>query len=659
MSFTHRAKELIIGESRDPQDPHIFHKLSLIAFFAWVGLGSDGLSSSCYGPEEAFLALGDHFYLGLLVALASAVTIFVISTSYTQIIELFPSGGGGYLVASKLLSPTVGMISGCALLIDYVLTITLSIASGADAIFSFLPPSYLEYKLPFALCGLLLLILLNLRGIKESVVPLVPIFLTFIVTHLAAILYTAFTHLSNFSQVLDTTVTEIHNSSSELGLLGMFLLLLRAYSMGAGTYTGIEAVSNGLPILREPKVETAKSTMRYMSISLAFMVVGLMFGYMLFRVHHVPGKTLNAVLLQHVTATWDPGIAYAFLLITLVSEAVLLFVASQTGFLDGPRVLANMAMDRWFPSRFAALSDRLVAQNGIILMGGASILLMIFSKGSVRFMVVLYSINVFITFFLSQLGMVRHWWQHRGKEKRWRHGLLINGLGMIMTAFILLSVSALKFHEGGWITIAVTGALVALALKIKQHYKKTGKLLKRLDNLVDAAKISISEIAGKVKQNRKPIDFQAKTAVLLVGGFNGLGLHTLFGAIRLFAGSIKNFVFVQVGIVDAGVFKGSEEVAQLQKKVDGDLDQYVKFMKAQGFYAERFSAIGIDVVEEVAQLSEQVLQRFPNAIFFGGQLVFPQEHMFYRWLHNYTVFAIQRKFYYRGIPVVMLPIRVE
>ena len=154
-SIVQRLKNLVIGSAINPHDSSVFHNLSLIAFFAWVGLGADGLSSSSYGPEEAFLALGEHIYLGVFVAIASAITIFVISASYAQIIELFPSGGGGYLVASKLLSPSFGMIAGCALLIDYVLTITISIASGADALFSFLPMEWLPYKLHFAVAACL------------------------------------------------------------------------------------------------------------------------------------------------------------------------------------------------------------------------------------------------------------------------------------------------------------------------------------------------------------------------------------------------------------------------------------------------------------------------------------------------------------------------
>ena len=165
-----------------------------------------------------------------------------------------------------------------------------------------------------------------------------------------------------------------------------------------------------------------------------------------------------------------------FVLVTLVSEAALLLVAAQAGFLDGPRVLANMALDRWFPTKFAMFSDRLVTQKGILMMGGAALLTMVLTNGSVKYLVVLYSINVFITFFLSQLGMVRHWWQVRGKEDHWEKKLFINGLGMTLTFFILASVIVLKFNEGGWITLLLTGGLIALALITRRHYRHTYQL---------------------------------------------------------------------------------------------------------------------------------------------------------------------------------------
>jgi hypothetical protein len=430
--------------------------------------------------------------------------------------------------------------------------------------------------------------------------------------------------------------------------------------MGAGTYTGIEAVSNGMPILREPRVDTAKKTMMYMAISLSVVVAGLMLSYLMYQVTHVPGKTLNAILFEKITAEWGGGSWTQWILyITLISEAVLLFAAAQTGFLDGPRILSNMAVDRWLPTKFSILSDRLVTKNGVMLMGSAALVTMILTKGSVRFLVVLYSINVFITFVLSQLGMVRHWWQLRATVKGWRKKILINGLGLLFSGFILISMAVVKFFEGGWITLFVTGALVSVAFLIKRHYQRTTKMLNRLDELV----ISATEVSAPAASPGEPpiipeYNPRAKTAIMLVNGFNGLGLHTLLNSIRLFGSVFKNFVFVQIGLIDAGNFKGATELHHLDNHVQEELDRYVKFIQRHGFYAEATQAIGTDVVEETLKIAPKLLEKYPQAVFFGGQLVFPEETFLTRWLHNYLVFAIQRKFYHQGIPFVILPIRI-
>ncbi len=648
-SLTRKLRRKLVGDAKSPLDKKVFHHLSLIAFFAWVGLGADGLSSSCYGPEEAYLALGSHIYLSVFVALATALTVFIISASYSQIIELFPSGGGGYLVASKLLSPSVGMISGCALFIDYVLTIAISISSGSDALFSFLPAAALPHKVEFAIAGVLLLTILNLRGVKESVMPLVPVFLLFIVTHVIMIAYAVWTHFHTFASVAVQAKTELVATSAQLGVFGVMALLMRAYSMGAGTFTGIEAVSNGLPILREPRAVTGKRTMLYMSISLALTVFGLMFAYLFFNVQHTPGKTLNASLFENMAAHWG-AIGHPFVMVTLISEALLLFIAAQAGFLDGPRVLASMAVDRWLPTKFASLSDRLVTQNGILLMGGAALVTLFLTQGSVRFLVVLYSINVFITFCLSQLGMVRHWWKERGRS--WKRKMFINGLGLLLCSFILVSVIIMKFHDGGWITIVVTGSLVWVSFIVKKHYVATSKQLRRLNDLMEVA--NIVNTLDKI-----PVfDPKAKTAIIMVNGYNGLGLHTLFNVIRLFGKEFRNFAFVQIGVIDAGNFKGAAEVDHLKQSIDKDLSRYVRFMHGQHIYAEGFSFIGTDVMEEIDTRVPDILNKYPNAVFFGGQLVFPKDHLFNRWLHNYTVFSMQRTFYQNGIPFVILPIRV-
>ncbi len=655
-SLVKRLKNLIFGRRLELSDQKLFHKLSLVAFFAWVGLGADGLSSSCYGPEETFLALQGHTYLSIFVALAAAITVLVISASYSQIIELFPSGGGGYLVASKLLSPIFGVVSGCALLIDYVLTITISLASGADAFFSLLPIQWQSKKFVFEMGMVVLLTLINLRGVKESVLPWVPIFITFIVTHAFAIAYALVTHFLNIPEIFQATTVDVHRAYSDIGLGGMLFMLLRAYSMGAGTYTGIEAVSNGLSILREPRIVTGKKTMRYMAISLAVTVAGLLLSYLLFKVESHSGKTLNAVFFESISRNWDPKWGVSFVLLTLISEAALLFVAAQTGFLDGPRVLANMAVDRWFPTKFATLSDRFVTQNGILLMGGGALVVMLYTHGAVAFLVVLYSINVFITFSLSQLGMVRYWWNNRFKVKDWLKKFLVNGVGLVLTALILVSLSIIKFQEGGWVTLLVTSILVLCAIGIKRHYNNTVKLLKRLDDL--ALVVDTAELSHIPKLEDQKFDPKAKTAVILVSGFNGTGLHTLLTIIQLFGDTFKNFVFVQVGIVDAGNFKGVSEVEHLQNTIKTDLDRYAEFMRKRGYHAECFFSIGTDVVQETVQLAPKILGRFPKSIFFGGKLVFPQETYRSRLLHNYVIFAIQRRFYSQAIPFIILPIRV-
>ncbi len=659
--FGRTLKRLILGQSRDPRDVAVFRHLSLIAFFAWVGLGADGLSSSCYGPAEVFLTLGQHIYLSVFVGLATVFTILIIAASYSQIVELFPTGGGGYFVATKLLSPTVGMISGCALLIDYVLTIAVSIASGADAIFSFLPLEWHAHKLELAILIIILMVVLNMRGVKESVIPLVPIFLTFLATHVFVIFYGFFTHMPRFGAVAGLVRADVRDTASSVGVLGLIFIVLRSYSMGAGTYTGIEAVSNGLPILREPRVRTARMTMSYMAISLAFIVLGLIIGYLLYDVRAVPGKTLNAVLFDRATAGWDRDAARAFTLISLLSEAVLLAVAAQAGFLDGPRVLANMALDRWFPTRFSVLSDRLVIQNGILIMGGLSGLIILLTRGSVGFLVVLYSINVFITFTLSQLGMVRHWWLDRGRTKRWLGKLLINGTGLVLTSFILVSMVLFKFFEGGWITLLITATLIVLALFIRRHYRQVMVQLRRLDELAERAEGYIQQSAARQAgppRGKPAFDARAKTAVLLVSGFNGTGLHTLLAIMRLFGTTFKNFVFVEIGQLDVGTFKGPQEVEHLNARIQQDLNRYVDLMNKEGFHAESVGSVGVDVADEIMRLVPVLTKKYPGAVFFGGKLLFLNETLINRLLHNQLVFTIQRRLHRLGIPFVILPIYV-
>src|SRR4029077_1803166 len=182
-----KVTHLVFGKPLDPFNKETRRHVVLVAFLAWVGLGADGLSSSCYGPEEAFLALGRHTHLGLYMAAATAITVFIIAVAYNQVIELFPSGGGGYKVATNLIGPYAGLVSGSALIVDYMLTIAISVASGVDAVFSLLPRGASSYKLVTELSLVIVLCFLNLRGMRESIKVLLPIFLGFFITHVLLI----------------------------------------------------------------------------------------------------------------------------------------------------------------------------------------------------------------------------------------------------------------------------------------------------------------------------------------------------------------------------------------------------------------------------------------------------------------------------------------
>jgi amino acid transporter len=649
-----RLRAFLIGAPRNLFDPRIHQHLALMTFFAWIGLGSDGLSSSCYGPEEIYRHLGGNQHLAIYLVVAVIGTVFLISASYGHIIEQFPFGGGGYLVATKLLGAGPGVVSGCALVVDYILTIAMSVAAGCEAIFSFLPLSYQIYKLPAEFAVVAWLILLNMRGIKESVMVLTPIFLAFLVSHVALIAVGILRHTSAMPQLLADTARESHQAVSTMGFAGVAIVMLRAFSLGGGTYTGIEAVSNGVGVLREPRVATGKRTMLLMATSLSFTAGGILLCYLLNRVPFEAGKTLNASLWGVLAGGWHlDGWAFGGWIVTftLLSEGALLFVAAQTGFVDGPRTLAAMAVDEWVPKRFKNLSERLVTQNGVLSMGLAAALVLSYTRGSIGILVVMYSINVFLTFTLSQFGMAKHWVQVRKEGKPWKRRLALNTAGAIVTATILVITASLKFKEGGWVTLVATTLLVLLCVAIRRHYTRVRKLMASLDDTLLSLPLSDPPSPPELAPD-------GPTAIVLVEAYNGLGVHTLLSLQRLFPRHYRNAVFVSTGQVDSAQFKGVDELGALEKKVRCDLEHYVQLAQRMGLYAEYRYTIGTDLVQELEDTCADLIKEFRRPVVFAGQLVFQRENLFTRTLHHETAFSIQRRLQFRGIQVIVLPIRV-
>ncbi len=681
-----KIRSLLFGPAKDIHDEGTFHSLSLVAMLAWVGLGADGLSSSAYGPDEAFRQLtknGDHTSLAVGLAVGTALTVFIISYAYSRIIEHFPSGGGGYVVATKLLGPRFGVVSGSALLVDYVLTITTSIAAGGDAIFSMIPREWFgdvamriaesdvgtwidpvqRVKIGLELAACVFLTILNIRGVKESVIAILPVFMLFVVTHAIVLLVALGGHLGDIHIVAHETSVNYSRTVASMGGMATLLLFVRAYSLGGGTYTGIEAVSNGVQIMREPKVRTAKRTMVLMASSLAITAGGIILSYLLVHAVPVEGKTMNAVLLDRVTASWHIGkfnLGYWYTLIALVSEAGLLVIAAQAGFVDGPRVMANMAVDSWMPHRFSALSERLSMQNGVLIMGGTSVAALIYTHGDVSKLVVMYSINVFVTFSLSNFGMSLFWIRHRKEHADWYKHLPVHLIGLSLCVTILVVTCLEKFSEGGWLTLVITGLLVATCLSIKRHYGRVVLAIRRLDDeLPDPLVGGIPAEKGAAEAKKLKIDPKQPVAILFVGGYGGLGRHALLTLLRMFPGHFKGVVFCSIAILDSGNFKGVTEVEDLERRTAASLDQYVRFAEHLGVPAERVLSTGIEVAVEAEKIGVEQIAKYPKGLFVAGQLLFDEDSTYNRILHNETAFLIQRRLQRAGIPMVVLPVRIR
>ena len=645
-----QLRNFFIGLPRNPFDQGTRKSIALIAFLAWVGLGADGLSSSAYGPEEAFLALGQSYHLAFYLAILTGITVFVISLAYNQVIELFPSGGGGYKVASILINPQAGLISGSALIVDYILTISISIASGIDALFSFLPLGLQPYKIIFEVLTSLTLLVLNLRGIKESIKILMPIFVGFVITHFILIVYGISSHGNHLPLLIENSIHDTKQLITNAGWFFVLALLLRAYSLGGGTYTGIEAVSNNVNHLAEPRVKTGKWTMFYMALSLSFTAAGIILLYLLWDVKPVEGQTLNAVVFKAVIG--NIPLNNALLVLVLILESCLLFVAANTGFLGGPAVLANMAIDGWIPKRFRSLSSRLVTQNGIVFFGLSAIVILLITHGEVSMLVVLYSMNVFLTFSLSLLGLCIYWWRHRTISANWLYRMALSSIGLLVCCSILIITLLEKFTSGGWLTVVITSAVVLFCIAVKKHYAAVEKQVHFLDQLLTLP------LNSPIKQP-PTLDYHAPTAVFMIGDSRGEGMHTLLWVQRMFPGHFKNFVFISVGVVDVGSYGSEVALEKMQEKIALQLQYFIDFSHQHGFAATSFVRYNNDPVEALVDLAEHVSDKFHNCVFFAASLISKQDNWFHRKLHSDIPAILQRHLHLKGLQMVILPVKLE
>lgn len=650
-------KRRLFGAPLDPFRQDTRHHMALVTFIAWVGIGADGLSSANYGPEEAFLALTGHTHLAVFLAIATAVTVFLIAAAYTQVIEMFPSGGGGYRVASALLGPKTGLVAGSALLIDYALTIAISIASGVDALFSLLPLEFQQAKLTVALVIAAILTYMNLRGMKESVRLLLPIFLGFLITHGLLVVCAIGAHVEGLTRLVPDAIDDSRAMAGEIGWAAVLALFFKAFSLGGGTYTGLEAVSNSVVNLAEPKVKTGQMTMWAIAFSLAFMAAGIIAMYLLWDVRHVEGETLNATAFKLITAHWHVlgmNVSEEVTAVALAFAAGLLFVAANTGFIAGPCVLAALAIDRWMPHLFSALSSRLVTKNGVLLMGLLAIGVLISTGGEVSVLVVMYSINVFLTFTLSLAGVMRQRWRERRTRKAWRQMAVVLP-ALIVCAGILVITLFEKFSAGAWKTVLVTSVIIVIGLLIRRHYERVRRRMRQIEEELSEA----LALSAKTPPAEKPkMDTKQTTAVFLVGESPATGIHTFLWVQRLFPGVYKNFIFASVGEIDTEEFSDEARWHALRRDTKQMLKQYVDFCTARGLPATYYHDYGTDVIETISRLTERIAADFPHASFFAAKLIFERDTLFTPLLHNQTAYLLQKRLHGKGQNLIIMPMKV-
>jgi hypothetical protein len=396
-----------------------------------------------------------------------------------------------------------------------------------------------------------------------------------------------------------------------------------------------------------------------MATSLAITASGLLLCYLLWQVRPVEGKTMNAVLLQAVAGNWEIAgvpVGTAFVITALASEGALLFVAAQAGFVDGPRVMANMAVDSWLPHRFSALSDRLTMRNGILLMGCAALAALLYTRGNVSELVVMYAINVFVTFTLSNVAMTLFWLRRRS-DPQWKRHLPAHLLASALCALILTVTLVEKFLEGAWLTVLITTALVSFCFLVRHHYRRVGRAIQKLDTDLPGPDRTPELYESSTVE--PSLDPNKPVAILLVGGYSGLGRHALLTLLRMFPGHFQGVVFVSVAVADSDIFKGADEIAALEAKTQQSLQAYERFGAALGLPCRSEYAVGTEVVVEAERLALKLAAQYPRALVVAGQIIFADDTTWHRLLHNETAFLIQRRLQHAGVPMIVLPVQLD
>ena len=464
-----KLKNIFIGRplksSDEGDEGNLLTKLQALAM-----LSSDALSSIAYGPEQVVLVLvsvsAGAIWWSLPIGIVVLILLASLTISYRQVIHAYPQGGGAYMVTTENLSPKAGLVSGGSLLVDYMLTVAVSVSSGADAITSAIPALH-PYNLHISIILVLVLMLMNLRGLRESAVSLmIPVYL-FIAS-------TVFLIGFGLLQLLLGNLS--YHATAPIGksISGVSLvLLLRAFTSGSASLTGVEAISNSVPFFKTPKAENAAKTLAIMAAILGFMFAGITFLNYWIGIVPVKGVTTLAQMAQAILGNSPVGrlLFYIFQL----STALILAVAANTGFSAFPMLSYNMAKNKYMPHMYMEKGARLGYSNGILTLAIGAILLLLIFNGNTERLIPLYTIGVFVPFALSQTGMVVHW--HKQYGKHFLKYSVANILGAAI-CYTIVAILLLFRLRDIWPFFPIIIVLLWIFLSIKNHYNKVAKQLR-------------------------------------------------------------------------------------------------------------------------------------------------------------------------------------
>ncbi len=432
---------------------------------------SDALSSVAYATEEILLVLilagSMALKVSLPIAIGIGILLVIVGFSYRQTIFAYPSGGGSYIVAKENLSVHAGLVAGASLLIDYILTVAVSIASGVAAITSAFP-GLQDYRVELCLAAIILVTLANLRGVRESgTIFAVPtyVFVFTVLIMIATGLIRYFT-----TGLPPAPSAEVAHSTTET--LGLWLVL-RAFASGCTALTGVEAISNGVQAFKEPASRNAAKTLAWMVGLLLTMFIGISFLANVVHIHPAHGG--ETVMSQLARVIFGHGWIYY---LVQASTALILLLAANTSYADFPRLASLIARDGFLPRQLANRGDRLVFSNGIVILGVLASLLIVYYGGDTHALIPLYAVGVFLSFTLSQSGMVVHWLRERAHDKHWLSHALVNGIGAILTGVVTLVIGATKFTHGAWIIVLLVPIIMMGFLAVRRHYDAVARSLR-------------------------------------------------------------------------------------------------------------------------------------------------------------------------------------